>query len=189
MAAAWSSRSPRCVTWPRVSCAHSRSCASSSTASAPSRPAARSRGRRGAPCAWAWATRRSSADSCAAVAYRVVPGRELAFLCVHLDGAGGVGVHLRLADAADLVAATVRARDPRHAELARQLTLHRRGGDRLQRAEDGADAHGVQGTPSAVAEGPGDPGDLVVDVVLGVAVPASALQPGGDDQPGGRGCP
>ena len=88
-------------------------------------------------------------------------------------------------DAADLVAAPVRARDPVHAELARQLALHRRGGDGLQGAEDGADAHGVQGAPLAVAEGPGDPGDLVVDVVLRVAVPAGALQPGGDDQPGG----
>ena len=72
-----------------------------------------------------------------------------------------------------------------HAELARQLALHRRGGDRLQRAEDRAHAHGVQGAPLAVAVGPGDPGDLVVDVVLGVAVPAGALQPGRDDQPGG----
>jgi hypothetical protein len=55
----------------------------------------------------------------------------------------------------------------------------------LERAEDGADAHGVQGAPCAVAVGAGDPGDLVVDVVLGVTVPAGALQPGGDDQPGG----
>ena len=72
-----------------------------------------------------------------------------------------------------------------HAELARQLALHRRGGDGLQGAEDRADAHGVQGAPLAVAVGPRDPGDLVVDVVLGVAVPAGALQPGRDDQPGG----
>ena len=72
-----------------------------------------------------------------------------------------------------------------HAELARKLALHRGGGDRLQRAEDRAHAHGVQRAPLAVAVGPGDPGDLVVDVVLGVAVPAGALQPGGDDQPGG----
>ena len=85
----------------------------------------------------------------------------------------------------DLVAAPVRARDPVHAELARQLALDRGGGDRLQRAEDRAHAHGVQGAPLAVAEGPRDPGDLVVDVVLGVAVPAGALQPGRDDQPGG----
>ena len=59
------------------------------------------------------------------------------------------------------------------------------GGDRLQRAEDRAHAHGVQGTPFPVAEGPGDPRDLVVNVILGIAVPAGALQPRGDDQPGG----
>ena len=111
--------------------------------------------------------------------------RELAFLLVHLHGPRGVGVHLRLRDAADLVAAPVRARDPLHAELARQLALHRGGGDGLQRAEDRAHAHRVQGAPLAVAEGAGDPGDLVVDVVLRVAVPAGALQPGRDDQPGG----
>jgi hypothetical protein len=110
---------------------------------------------------------------------------EFAFFLAYLHGPGGVGVHLRLADAADLVAAPVRTRDPVHAELARQLALHRRGGDRLERAEDRADAHGVQGAPFAVAEGAGDPGDLVVDVVLGVAVAAGALQPGGDDEPGG----
>ena len=67
-AAAWSSRRPRCVTCSRASCARSRSCASSSAASAPSRCAACSRGRCGAPCVWACATSRSSADSCAAVA-------------------------------------------------------------------------------------------------------------------------
>ena len=85
----------------------------------------------------------------------------------------------------DLVAAPVRARDPRHAELARKLTLHRRSGDRLQRAEDRAHAHGVQGTPFPVAEGPGDPRDLIVNVILGIALPAGALQPRGHDQPGG----
>ena len=111
--------------------------------------------------------------------------REFAFLLAHLNRPRGVRVHLRLADAPDLVPAAVRARDPLHAELARQLALHRCGSDRLQCAEDRADAHGVQGAPLAVAVGAGDPGDLVVDVVLGVAVPAGALQPGRDDQPGG----
>src|ERR1035441_8589950 len=111
--------------------------------------------------------------------------REFAFLLVDLDGAGGVGVHLRPGDALDLVAAPVGARDPLHAEFARQLALHRGGGDRLHGTEDGAQAGGVVGAPLAVAERPGDPGDLVVDVVLGVAVPAGALQPGGDNQPGG----
>ena len=111
--------------------------------------------------------------------------REFAFLLAHLHGPRGIRVHLRLGDAFDLVAAAVRARDPLHAELARQLALDRGGGDGLQRAEDRAHAHGVQGAPFAVAVGPGDPGDLVVDVVLGVAVPAGALQPGRDDQPGG----
>ncbi len=110
--------------------------------------------------------------------------RELAFLLVHLDGAGGVGVHLRLRDAADLVAAPVGARNPLHAELARQLALHRGGGDGLQGAEDGAQAGSVVGAPLAVADRAGDPGDLVVDVILGIAVPAGALQSGRDDQPG-----
>ncbi len=67
----------------------------------------------------------------------------------------------------------------------RQFALHRGGGDGLQGAEDRAHADGVEGAPLAVAEGPCDPGDLVVDVVLWVAVPAGALQPGRHDQPGG----
>ena len=111
--------------------------------------------------------------------------RELAFLLAHLHRTGGVRVHLRLADPLDLVAAAVRARDPVHAELARELAFHCGGGDRLQRAEDRAHAHSVQGAPLAVAEGAGDPGDLVVNVVLRVTLPAGALQPGRDDQPGG----
>jgi hypothetical protein len=40
-----------------------------------------------------------------------LPGlRELAFLLVDLDGAGGVGVHLRLRVSANLVTALIRAR-------------------------------------------------------------------------------
>src|SRR5690242_19967940 len=111
--------------------------------------------------------------------------RQLALLLAHLNRPRRVGGHLRLRHAADLAAAPVRARDPGHAELARQLTLHSRGGDRLQRAEDPAHTHGVQGTPFPVAEGPGDPRDLIVNVILGIALPARALQPRGHDQPGG----
>jgi len=111
--------------------------------------------------------------------------RQLSLLLAHLHRPRGVRGHLRLRHAADLVAAPVRARDPRHAELARKLTLHRHSSDRLQRAEDRADAHGVQGPPFPVAEGPGDPRDLIVNVILGIAVPAGALQPRGHDQPGG----
>ncbi len=110
--------------------------------------------------------------------------RELAFLLVHLNGPGGKRVHLLLGDAVNLVPAPVRARDPLHAELARQLALHRCRRDGLHGAEDRAHAYRVQGQPLPVAERPGDPGDLVVDVVLRVAVPAGALQPGRDDQPG-----
>ena len=55
----------------------------------------------------------------------------------------------------------------------------------MQRAEDRAHAHSVQGPPLAVAEGPGNAGDLVVDMVPGIALPAGALQPRGHDQPGG----
>ena len=47
-----------------------------------------------------------------------------------------------------------------------------------------AQAGGVQRAPLAVADGAGDPGDLVVDVILRVAVPAGALQPRRHDQPG-----
>ena len=111
--------------------------------------------------------------------------RELAFLLAHLHGPRGIRVHLRLRHAMDLVAAPVRARHPVHPELARELAFDSGGGDGLQRTEDRAHAHGVQGAPFAVAVGAGDAGDLVVDVVLGVAVPAGALQPGGDDQSGG----
>ena len=110
--------------------------------------------------------------------------REFALLFVDLNGARGVSVHLRLRDAPDLVAAPIGARDPVHAELARQLALHRGGGDGLQGAEDRAQARGVMRAPFAVADGPGDPRDLVVDVILRVAVPAGALQPGRDDQLG-----
>ena len=78
--------------------------------------------------------------------------REFAFLLVHPHGPRGVRVHLRLRDAADLVAAPVRARHPRHAELGRQLTLHRRRRDRLQRAEDRAQARGVMRPPLPIAE-------------------------------------
>jgi hypothetical protein len=77
------------------------------------------------------------------------------------------------------------ARDPRHAELARQLAFHCGSGDGLQGAQNPAHTHGVQGTPLAVADGPGEPGDLVVNMILRVAVTAGALQPGRDDQPGG----
>jgi hypothetical protein len=111
--------------------------------------------------------------------------RQLAFLLAHLHRPRGIRVHLRFCYAADLVASAVRARDPLHAELARKLTLHRGRGDRLQPAEHKAHAHHVQGAPFAVAECPGDPGDLIVNVVLRVTLPAGALQPGRDDQPGG----
>ena len=43
-------------------------------------------------------------------------------------------------DAADLVAASIRARDPFHAELGGQLALHRGGGDSLHGAQDPAHA-------------------------------------------------
>ena len=108
--------------------------------------------------------------------------RQLAFLLVHLHGPRGVRVHLRLRDASDLVAAPVRARHPRHAELARQLTLHRRRGDTLQRAQDRAQARGIQRPPLPIPNGPGDPRDLIVNVILRVAVPAGALQPRRHDQ-------
>src|SRR5690348_15860542 len=46
-----------------------------------------------------------------------LPGlRELAFLLAHLHRPRGVGVQLRLTDAAALAAAPVRTRDPVHAE-------------------------------------------------------------------------
>ncbi len=81
-------------------------------------------------------------------------------------------------DARDLVAVAVRARDPRHAELARQAALSVGRDDRLNRAQDLAQAHGVQRPVLPVAHRLHQPGDLVVDVVLRVAVPAGPLQPG-----------
>ena len=108
--------------------------------------------------------------------------RQLALLLVHLHGPRGIRVHLRLRDARDLVAAPVRARHPRHAELPRQLTLHRRRGDTLQRAQDRAQARGIQRPPLPIPNGPGDPRDLIVNVILRVAVPAGALQPRRHDQ-------
>ena len=108
--------------------------------------------------------------------------RQLAFLLVHPHRPRGVRVQLRLRDPADLVAAPVRTRHPRHAELTCQLTLHHRRGDTLQRAQDRPQARGIKRPPLPVASGAGDPGDLVVNVILRVAVPAGALQPGRDDQ-------
>src|SRR5262249_24159442 len=111
--------------------------------------------------------------------------RQFAFLLADLHRARGIRIQLRLRHAADLVATAVHARNPRHAELARQLAFDAGGGDGLQGAEDRAHAHGVQSAPLAIAVGPHDPGDLVVDVVLRVALSAGALQPVRDDQPGG----
>ena len=108
---------------------------------------------------------------------------EFAFLLVHADGPRGVGVHLCLRHAADLVAAPVCARYPLHAELPRQLALHRDGRHRLQRTEDRAQARRVKRAPLPVARGAGDTADLVVNVILRIAIPAGALQPGRDDQP------
>jgi hypothetical protein len=110
----------------------------------------------------------------------------------HLNSARGVGVHVRLRDAFDLVAAPVGARDPRHAELSSQLTLHRGGRDGLQSTEDPAHAHRVQRAPLPVGESAGDAGDLVVDVVLGSPsrlVPCSqdvTISPAGSNRPGSR---
>ena len=109
--------------------------------------------------------------------------REFTFLLVHPDSPRGVGVHLCLRHAADLVAAPVRARHPRHAELPRQLAFHRGGRHRLQRTEDRAQAGRVMRSPLPVAGSPGDPGDLIVNVILRITVPAGALQPRCDDQP------
>jgi hypothetical protein len=64
--------------------------------------------------------------------------RKLALFLVHLDGARGIGVRLRLRDAFDPVTTAVRARDPFHAELACQFALRRGGGDSLRGAEDRA---------------------------------------------------
>ena len=94
------------------------------------------------------------------------------------DRARGVGVHLLLRDALDLVAVAVRARHPRHAELAGQAALGVGRDDGLDRAQDLAQAHGVQRPVLPVPHGLDQPGDLVVDVILRIPVPAGALQPG-----------
>ena len=88
-----------------------------------------------------------------------------------------VGIHLLLGDPGDLVARPVRARNPRHAELARQPALGMRGHDRLHRAEHLPQAHRVQRPPFPVPGGLDHAGDLVMDVILRIAVPAGPLQP------------
>jgi hypothetical protein len=49
--------------------------------------------------------------------------------------------------------------------------------DRLHRAQDLAQAHGVQGPVLAVSHRPHQPCDLVVNMVLRITVPACPLQP------------
>ena len=69
------------------------------------------------------------------------------------------------------------ARDPLHAEPARQRLLQVLGHDRGDRADVLVVAEGVRRPPLAVGDRPGDVGDLGVDVQLHVAVPGGVLQP------------
>ncbi len=99
----------------------------------------------------------------------------------HLRGdrfaARGEQPHHLPADALDLEAVAVIAGGPFQAEPGSERFLQVLGDDRGHRAEVLVIAQGVRGTPLPVDEGPGDVGDLGVDVQLHVAVPGSVLQP------------
>ena len=81
------------------------------------------------------------------------------------------------ADALDLEPVPVVAGRPLQAEPAGQRLLQVLGGDRADRADVLVVAEGVRGPPLPVVAGPGDVGDLGVDVQLHVAVPGGVLQP------------
>jgi len=67
------------------------------------------------------------------------------------------------------------ARHPPDAELAGQAALGVGRDDGLDRAQDLAQAHGVQRPVPPVPHRLHQPGDLVMDVILRIPVPAGAL--------------
>ena len=91
--------------------------------------------------------------------------------------AGGEHAHHLAADALDLEAVAVVARDPFQAEPGGEGFFQVLGDDRGDRADVLVVAQRVRGPPFPVGAGLGDVGDLGVDVQLHVAVPGGVLQP------------
>ena len=91
--------------------------------------------------------------------------------------ARGEHAHHLAADALDLEAVPVIARGPFQAEPAGEGFFQVLGDDRGDRADVLVVAQGVRGPPFPVGAGPGDVGDLGVDVQLHVAVAGGVLQP------------
>ena len=91
--------------------------------------------------------------------------------------AGGEHAHHLAGDALDLEAVAVIAGDPFQAEPAGEGFFQVLGDDRGDRADVLVVTEGVRGAPFAVGDGPGDVGDLGVDVQLHVAVAGGVLQP------------
>ena len=98
--------------------------------------------------------------------------------------AGGEQPHHLPGDAGDLEAVPVIAGLPRQPEPAGQRLLQVLGDDRGDRADVLVVAQGIRCPPLPVDAGPGDVGDLGVDVQLHVAVPGGVLQPVRDRQVG-----
>ena len=91
--------------------------------------------------------------------------------------AGGEHAHHLPGDALDLEAVPVIARGPLQAEPGGEGFFQVLGDDRGDRADVLVVAQGVRGPPFPVGAGPGDVGDLGVDVQLHVAVAGGVLQP------------
>ena len=91
--------------------------------------------------------------------------------------AGGEHAHHLPADARDLEAVAVIARGPFQAEPAGEGFFQVLGDDRGDRADVLVVAERVRRPPLPIGGGPGDVGDLGVDVQLHVAVPGGVLQP------------
>ena len=91
--------------------------------------------------------------------------------------ARGEHAHHRAADALDLEAVAVVAGGPFQAEPGGEGFFQVLGDDRRDRADVLVVAERVRGPPFAVGAGPGDVGDLGVDVQLHVAVAGGVLQP------------
>jgi hypothetical protein len=105
------------------------------------------------------------------------PRRALAQVRGNRLAARGEHAHHPPGDALDLEPVAVIARNPFHAEPARQRLLQVLGDDRGDRADVLVVAEGIRCPPFAVSGRPGGVCDLGVDVQLHVAVAGGVLQP------------
>ena len=105
------------------------------------------------------------------------PRRALAHVGGDRLAARGEQVHHLLRDALDLEPVPVLPGRPLQAEPAGQGLLQMLGGDRRHRPDMLGVAQRVRRPPLPVTSGPGDVGDLRVDVQLHVAVARGVLQP------------